>query len=283
MIAFLNGRFVPEAEALVPITDRGFLYGDGLFETLRVHHGHPLWWTRHLERLQRGAEFLRIQLPLPPEDLHRSALELVHRNAMNDAVLRVTLSRGSGTRGYSTKGAGHPTLALTLHPRPTPPTSVRLATATIRVPARDPLSSVKSANKLPQILARAEAEERGADEALLLNVEGDIAEASSGNLFWIEHSEVVTPPVTDGALPGVTRSVVLDLCREKGLTIRERSIDRAALLQTEGVFLTNSTTGIISVTDLDGQRLRVSPLIATLQDWLRGADEAEAVAGSRKS
>lgn len=276
MIAFLNGRFIPEAEALIPITDRGFLYGDGLFETLCIHQGRPLWWKLHVERLQRGAELLRIKLPLPPEELRNRALELIRRNAMTEAMLRITISRGSGARGYSTKGAENPTLALTLHPRPAPPASVRLATATIRVPAHDPLASLKSANKLPQILARAEAEEREADDALLLNVEGNVAEASSSNVFWIEDQQVFTPPITDGALPGVTRAVLLNLrAAQHGRPAIERSISRAALLKADGVFLTNSSLGIVPVTEIDAQKLRCSTLVNTLQDWLRAAEERE--------
>lgn len=275
MIAFLNGRFVSEAEAVVPITDRGFLYGDGLFETLRVSGGCPLWWVRHLERLQGAAELLRIRLPLTTTELRAAADELVRRNAMPEAVMRITLSRGSGPRGYSTKGALRPTLAITLHSRSTPPKSLRLATSTIRVPAYDPLTAVKSANKLPQILARVEAEERGADEALLLNVAGDVAEASSSNLFWIEHGKIFTPPISDGALGGVVRAVLIALCRQRSFDAVERSISRAALLQAEGIFLTSSAFGIVPVAELDAQKLAEPPLVATLQDWLQKAEDSE--------
>lgn len=273
MIAFLNGRYVSEAEALVPITDRGFLYGDGLFETLRVSRGIPLWWKLHMERLQRGAELLRIALPVG-DNLWAVAGDLVKRNALPDAVLRITISRGSGTRGYSTKGATHPTIALTLHPLPPISHSVSLATATIRLPARDPLSLVKSANKLPYILSRAEAEERGADEALLLNIAGDVTEASSSNVFWIERGEVCTPPVSDGALPGVVRSVILDLCRKRGAAVAERSVARSGLLRADAVFLTNSTVGVLPVSEVDAQKMGNSPIVPTLQGWL---SEAEAV------
>ena len=124
MQAFLNGRFIPEAEAVVPISDRGFLYGDGLFETLRVSRSHPLWWTRHTARLQSGAELLRITLPWPCDQLRSFALELIEKNALPECLLRITVSRGSGARGYSIKGANTPTLALTLHPVPAPPASI---------------------------------------------------------------------------------------------------------------------------------------------------------------
>ncbi len=276
MQAFLNGRFIPEAQAVVPISDRGFLYGDGLFETLRVRHSCPLWWNRHTARLQRGADLLRIALPWSCDELRRFALELIQKNAMPDCLLRITVSRGSGARGYSTKGADTPTVAMTLHPQVATPTSVRLVTATTRVPAHDPLATVKSANKLLQILARAQAEERGADEALLLNLDGDVAEAASGNVFWIADGSIVTPPASAGALPGVTREVLLELCREHRLPVAEQNISRAQLLGMETVFLTNSATGIVPVSEIDGQKVGTSPLLATLQEWYREAASSSA-------
>jgi branched-chain amino acid aminotransferase len=276
MTVFLNGRFIPEAEAVVPISDRGFLYGDGLFETLRVSRSAPLWWTRHAARLQSGAELLRIALPWSCDELRRFASELIEKNALPECLLRITVSRGSGARGYSIRGADKPSLALTLHPLPAPPASVRMATATIRVAAHDPLAAIKSANKLAQILARAEAEERGADEALLLNLDGDVAEAASSNVFWITSGTVATPPLRNGALGGVTRDVVLELCRTHQVPTLEQPIARAQLLGMDGAFLTNSATGIVPVSELDAQKLNESPLVTKLQQWYREALIAEA-------
>lgn len=272
MQAFLNGRFVPEEHAVVPITDRGFLYGDGLFETIAVRNGIPLWWSRHLTRLQRGAELLRLTLPWPIDELHQAALELIRTNAMPEGTLRLAVSRGSGTRGYSIQGASSPTVAMSLHALLPPPASIRLATATLRVHAHDPLSAIKSANKLMQILARAEAEEGGADEALLLNTEGEVAEAASSNLFWIAQGTVETAPISAGALPGVTRAVVLELCRAHQVPTRERLIARAELFAMDGVFATNSSQGIVPVSAIDAQQLKRSPLVEQLQRWLAEAD-----------
>lgn len=275
MIAFFNGRFIPEAEAVVPITDRGFLYGDGLFETIRVRNSTPIWWNRHFDRLQRSAEFLRFKIPGSKTELRQSACELITRNVLPECILRIAVSRGSGARGYSIHGADSPTVVMTLHPLRAAPASIRLATATIRLPVHDPLGAIKTANKLPQILARAEAEERGADEALLLNVDGDVAEASSSNVFWIRNGTVGTPPVTAGALAGVTREVVLELCRAHQVPTAEESNARSALFSMEAVFLTNSSQGIVPVTEIDAQKLKSSPLVAQLQEWLTAAEIAE--------
>lgn len=275
MQTFLNGRFIPEAEAVVPITDRGFLYGDGLFETIRVQNSTPLWWSRHLARFQRGAETLRLKLPWTDTELRRFAAELITKNALPNCILRLTVSRGNGARGYSIQGANSPTVVMTLHPLRPAPASIRLATATIRVPAHDPLSAIKTANKLPQILARAEAEERGADEALLLNVEGEVAEASSSNVFWIRNGTVGTPPVSAGALAGVMRDVVIELCRAHQIPVVEESIARSALLGMDAVFLTNSGQGIVPVAEIDAQKLQSSPMVTQLQGWLSAAEMTE--------
>src|SRR5262245_19526661 len=128
MRVFLNGRFVPEEQALVSIHDRGLLYGDGLFETIRVRQGRALWWERHLARLSEGAAFLRIAVPFSATELGTAAETLIRENKLPEAALRITLTRGVGQRGYSPSATTSPTLAMTLHPVTAWPTSVRLKT-----------------------------------------------------------------------------------------------------------------------------------------------------------
>lgn len=265
MQTFLNGRFIPEAQALVPITDRGFLYGDGLFEAMRVRNGSPRFWSRHLARFQSGAHYLKISLPWPADELHTFALKLVQQNALPEATLRLTLTRGSGSRGYSPKGAENPTLVMTLHPVPQAPPSLTLATASLRVPTRDPLAQLKSGNKLRQVLARAEAEARGAEEALILNSDGCVAETAASNLFWLAGGAVCTPPVADGALAGVAREVLLEICHRRNIPARELHLKPEELRRMGGVFLTNSVSGIIPVSELDGVVLNQSPFVTELQ------------------
>lgn len=275
MHVFLNGRFVPEAEAVVSVFDRSFLYGDGLFETLRIHGGRPFAWTEHMARLERGADFLRLRVPFTREQLRDFAGQLITLNRMTEAVLRLTLSRGIGPRGYSTRGADHPVLVMTLHPAPVidplHPPQWRLITASVRLPAGEALAQFKTCNKLPQILARAEADEAGADEALLLNTDGFVAEAATSNLFWIADGAVCTPPLIAGALAGVTRGVVLGICAELGVKTRELSVGPEELRRAEGVFLTLSTLGVVEAVALDGRELARSPLVETI----RAAHEAK--------
>ena len=267
MIVLLNGQFVPEEQAVVSVFDRSFLYGDGLFETLRVFNGKPFRWAQHMERLQQGAEFLKIPLPFTPERLRDFASDLIARNRMPDSLLRLTLSRGVGVRGYSPKGAECPVLVMSLHPAPaeagTPP-RWRLITSSSRLPANEPLARFKTCNKLPQILARAEADSVNADEALLLNTNGDVVEASSSNLFWIEKSTIGTPPLPSGILPGVTRAVVLEVCSGLGIEAGEVNLRLKQLRCAEGVFLSLSTAGIAECISLDGLPLAHSPLLDKL-------------------
>jgi aminodeoxychorismate lyase len=270
MIVFLNGQFVPAEQAVVSVRDRGFLYGDGLFETMRVTRGLPFRWGQHWERLQRGADFLRLFLPFSAEALLNLARELIQRNEMTDGMLRLTVSRGVGTRGYSTRMAERTTVVMTLEAGPAidlkAPPHWRLITSSYRVATDDPLLLYKTCNKLRQVLARAEADAAGVNEALLLNNAGHLTEASAGNLFWIEDNVVCTPPLSCGLLPGVTRQAVLEICDTLGRSWREIVGGPERLASAQGIFLTLSTWGLVTVTSLDERKVSQCGLIEELHD-----------------
>jgi len=265
MEVFLNGQFLTEGRAVVPVGDRGFLYGDGLFETMRVFNGKPFRMAQHLERMVRGADFLKIKLPFTPKELQQFAEQLIERNNMPDSVLRVTLTRGAGERGYSPKSAITPTIVMTLHKAPpldaNAPSQWSLVRSSFRIPASDPLSSFKTLNKLGAIMARAEAEAQGADEALLINTNGEVAETAGANLFWVYHDKICTTPTGRGVLPGLTRAVVLEICQVLGLLTNKRVIKPEALRNSEGIFLTQSVLGVIAVATLDGEPVPQSPFV----------------------
>jgi aminodeoxychorismate lyase len=271
MVVFLNGKFLPEAEAFVPVSDRGFLLGDGLFETMRVANGKTFRFAQHLERLMRGAAFLKIRPPFTPKELEKFAVQLISRNQAPEAVLRVTLTRGPGARGYSLKNAGMPTLAMTLHPLPPQnedePLQWSLVTSSYRIPASDALSSFKTTSRILNILARDEAEGKSADEALLLNTNGEVAETAGGNLFWVFQDKICTVPTGRGVLPGITRAVVLEICQSLGLETNKRVIKLEHLRNAEGLFVTNSVLGIVPVAAFDGEPVAPSPLV----DQIAGA------------
>jgi branched-subunit amino acid aminotransferase/4-amino-4-deoxychorismate lyase len=221
--------------------------------------------AQHLERMVRGADFLKIKLPFTPKELHRFAEELIEKNNQPDAVLRVTLTRGSGERGYTPKNCGPATLVMSLHPVPPldPKSAVKcsLVTSAHRIPASEAGSSFKTTNKLLQVVARLDAEARGADEALLLNSNGEVAEAGAANLFWVYHEKICTVPTGRGVLPGITRAVVLEICQTLGFQTNKRVIKPEALRSADGIFLTQSVQGIVEVVTFDGEPVSRSPLV----------------------
>ena len=274
MIVYINRRFVSEEEAVVSVFDRAFLYGDALFETIRIHEGRPFRWDQHLERFQRGAEHLRLRCPVRVEELRTAVTALVKRNGLSDGVLRLTLSRGVGKRGYSAIGADHPVVVMSVHPPSLPASDGlprwKLVASKIPIWSADPLRALKTGNKLTEVLARTEAREQGADDALLLNEHGEMAESTSANVFWIRNGKVHTPPLYSGALGGVTRTVVMGLCARMGITCEETRAGPDTLHETDGVFVTLSSMGIAEASHLDGRPLRASPIAADLwKDYTR--------------
>jgi branched-subunit amino acid aminotransferase/4-amino-4-deoxychorismate lyase len=194
--------------------------------------------------------------------------QLLQQNGARDALLRLTLSRGVGVRGYSPKGAENPLLVMSLHPVPKldlqRPPNWKLITSSVVLPANQPLAQFKTCNKLPQIMARSQADEAGADEALLTNSEGAVVEGASSNLFWLENEIICTPPLAAGVLPGVTRAVVLEICRKLGRATREADITPAQLLRAQGVFVSLSTIGLAEGVSLDGSPLCQAPFVSAL-------------------
>ena len=262
MLVFLNGQFLPDAQAVVPVSDRSFLLGDGLFETMRVVGGKPFRFAQHLERMARGADFLKIKPPFAPKELEKFARRLIEENNLTDAILRVTLSRGPGGRGYAFNGECHPTLVMTLHAAPPDhSTEWSLVTSSFRIPAADPLSSFKTTSRVLNVLARAEAVEKSADEALLINTNGEVAETAGGNLFWVYQDIICTVPTGRGVLPGITRAVVLEICQSLGLQVNKRVIKPEALRNSAGIFVTQSALGIVPVSVFDGEPVAPSPLV----------------------
>ena len=263
MTVFLNGQFLSEADAVVPVNDRGLMYGDGLFETLRVVNGRPFRMAQHLERMTRGADFLKIKPPFTPRELEQFARQLIEQNQMPDAILRVTLTRGPGTRGYTPNGDNKPTVVMTLHAAPSLEKAVEwsLVTSSFRIPASDALSSFKTTSKVLHVMARAEAAEKGADEALLINTNGEVAEAASGNLFWVYDDKICTTPTGRGVLPGITRAIVLEICQGLGLPTNKRVIKPEALRNSQGIFVTQSAFGIVPIVSFDGESVTPSPLV----------------------
>ena len=279
-VAFLNGDFFSASMARISAGDRGFLYGDGLFETIRIHDARPFLWEWHMMRLTDGAVSLGIALPQTTESLLSNVHELIRRNSMSQSVMRIALSRGVGERGYGVTGEEQPTLLVTQHSPPTTPAKpLSLVSTSARVAIGDPLAKVKSTNKLGSILAKRDAAAQGADDGLILNSDGNVTETSSANLFWVEGGTLHTPPVSDGVLPGVTRRLVVALASTLGQAVREESVTSDRLQQADAVFVTSAATGVIAVDQVNGGALGTHSLTCQLQDAYDAELSRHAAAG----
>ncbi|MGZ8939498.1 MAG: aminotransferase class IV [Limisphaerales bacterium] len=268
MIVYLNGRFVPEDQACVSIDDRGFLYGDALFETIRFYDSEPFLWHQHMARLRAGCHALGIKLPLADHEMLAHLYELIRQNNLPGCIARITITRGVGRRGYSPRGADHPTLCIALSPLTRSPASYKVITSSIRLPSLDPLATFKHSNKLRQVLARAEADAAGADEALLLNDRDEVVEGTSTNLFWIEGETLFTPPV-EGILPGTTRLHLLILAAQLLVPTRETHIRLPELLERTGVFVTSCGIEVMEVSHINGHPIPPSPIAQRLRKEYR--------------
>jgi len=248
----VNGQVLPADAPAFGALDRGLLYGDGLFETLRAYDGVPFLLEEHLARLNASAAELRISDGLDRSLLARNTAELLRLNALADAYIRITLTRGLHRGRLEVEPTDRPTVCIVARPlRPLPPSRYDPGTsavvASIRQNADSPLPRHKTLNYLANLLAKTEARERGADEAILLNTRGEVAEAASSNLFLVREGRLVTPPLSANILPGVTRAEVLRLAAEAGLIAEERLVLPDELHAAAEVFLTNSVAELVPV------------------------------------
>jgi aminodeoxychorismate lyase len=267
MIVFLNGEFVPEERAVVSVFDRSFRYGDGLFEAVLAVNGKFFRWEQHWARLINSAHFFKLPVPWPAAEMLGTASELLRRNTLTEAVLRIQISRGSGPRGYAPTGQEVPVIVMTAHPAP-PRKSLpwKLTACPWAVASTDRLLGHKTGNRLVQIMAASHARENGADEALLVNTQGHVCEGSTSNVFWIRNGVIGTPALLPNVLPGVTRAAVFEVASELGVRCAEQPLRLEELPECEGVFLTMTSRGVVEATSLDGRQLRTSPLTARLRD-----------------
>lgn len=256
-LVYLNGSYLPPEEALVPVTDRGFAYGDGIFTTMKVLGGEPLFLDRHLARLERDAAAIRI--PAPLDEVGSALRGLVERLRLRDGVLKVTLTRGAGGRGPSPKNvAGRSTLVVSASPLPVarPP----LAAISI-LDERGPLAAHKTLNYLPSIIALAQAEEAGCEEAIYFR-DGLLLEGTVSNLIGVSGDRLVTPPLSGSVLGGVTREVLL----ERGMVV-----EGPLPFETDGpLYCVNTVRGAELVASLDGRPLRREPAMENLLEGALG-------------
>lgn len=271
MVVWLNGRLTAAAAARIDPADRGLTLGDGLFETMRAVGGAVPLLARHLARLRDGAGLLQIPVAAGDAELAGAVRELLAANRLEVAAVRLMLTRGPGPRGVLPSGEPSPTLLLAAHPLPPPVGAARVVTATVtRRNEHSPLAGIKALGYLDSLLALREARAAGADEALLLNTADRLACAATANLFLVVGGRLLTPPLAEGALPGITRGLILELAREAGIEAAESPLPPARLAAAEGAFLTSSLAGPRAVSELDGRPLPPPAMLPLLQaGWRR--------------
>ena len=258
-IWFWNGRLVPEPDVALSPRDRGFRYGDGLYETLRVHRGRPIRLAEHLARMAQGLALLELDLDpraaFPPPAL--AALVAANGPAASDGRLRLVVTRGSDQGTARPPVAAAPTRLASVEPLPpgapaSDPRPIRLATVVAAAPRPAAWAGLKSLNHLAYVLAAARAARAGADEALLV-YDGWVKETTAANVFLVRAGVIATPPQSEGILAGVTRDLVIALAREGGLAVEERPIASAEVAGAEEIFMTGSVSGLRAALAVDGR------------------------------
>lgn len=260
-----NGELVSADQAVVSIYDHGLLYGDGCFEGLRFYHQQPFRLDRHLARLRRSLRTLDITVPYTNEHLADAVMACIECSGMSDGYLRILVTRGEGDMGLNPRNCSRPNVfiipaSLSLVSDDVRRQGVSLITSSIKRAIGTGLDSrVKSLNYLHSILARAEANAAGADEAVLLNQFGHVAECSAENIFVVNGTTLQTPPIADGALEGITREAILELASEQGMVCREQSLTTYDLYNARECFICGSGARLIPVRRIDGREIAQCP------------------------
>lgn len=264
-LCWMNGELLSASAAKISVLDHGLLYGDGVFEGIRFYSGRPFKLDEHLQRLRRSAKAIALAVPFSMEQLSDAVSQLITAFHASDGYLRMVLTRGEGAMGLDPGSCSQPNLfiiadQLQLVSEQVRQQGVRVVIASVRRLPLDGLDPrIKSLNYLNHILARIEANNAGADEAILLNHQGRVAEGSAENIFIVRNGELVTPPVTEGALEGITRQTVIDLAKRLAIPVEEKPLAPYDLYTADECFLTGSGAELIPVREVDSRPMTYCP------------------------
>ncbi len=261
-LIYIDGELVPKSEARISVLDHGLLYGDGVFEGIRCYNGVVFKLKEHIDRLYRSAKVIKLDIPLTKEEMIKAVIETLKANGLRDAYIRLIVTRGIGDLGLDPRKCGKPSviiIAEKMEPilgKMAREKGAKLIISSVR---RDPVYAtsheVKSLNYLNSILAKLEAINANADDAIMLDSRGFVSEASAANLFIVMDNSLITPPVTAGILPGITRAFVMELAKSLGINVYERDITPVELLTADEVFLTGTGAEIVPVTMINGIKI----------------------------
>jgi branched-chain amino acid aminotransferase len=256
---WLDGKWCDRSTAFISVYDHGLLYGDGVFEGIRVYGGKIFRLMEHLERLYDSAKAICLTIPLSRDELVSTTEEAVRRSGIHEAYIRHIVTRGVGDLGLDPRKCPRPTLmiivdTIRLWPEQVYDAGLNVITAGTPIPQRESLSPrVKSLNYLAHILAKLEGINAGADEVIMLDSAGTVAEGSGQNIFVVKHGRLRTPPAHAGILKGVTRDVIIELAGDAGYTVEEAMLNRYDIYTADEAFLTGTATEIVAMRQLDGR------------------------------
>ena len=259
MKIFIDGKYYDERNAKISVFDHGLLYGDGIFEGIRAYHGRVFKLKEHIDRLFYSAKAILLQIPMSPVQITRAVVEACRENKIRDGYIRLVVTRGMGTLGLNPKSCKRPSVIIIADKiQLYPPALYQRGLDIITVPTTRNLHSalnpaIKSLNYLNNILAKIEANNGGCEEAVMLNAEGFVAECTGDNLFIVKNGALLTPPLSAGALYGITRRTVIELAEESGLKVSEPNLTRYDLFNADECFLTGTGAEIVPVVKIDGR------------------------------
>jgi len=255
---YVDGKFYPKSEAKVSVYDHGLLYGDGVFEGIRAYNGVVFRLKEHIDRLYRSAHTIMLQIPLTKSQMTQAVLETLRKNSLKDAYIRLVVTRGVGDLGLDPRKCSKPTTIIIAQPLQAlhgEDAKDKGVTTIISWVKRDPVDAttheIKSLNYLNSILAKIEANTTGTDEAICLNKEGFVCEGVAENLFIVKDGIIVTPPVSAGALDGITRRVIMSLAEKLGYKVVERNVTPNELFNADEVFFTGTAAEIAPVREIN--------------------------------
>jgi branched-chain amino acid aminotransferase len=261
MKIYLDGKFVDQADAKVSVFDHGLLYGDGIFEGIRLYQGNIFRLDEHLERLEYSAKALLLKMPWSRKEIAEATCESCRQNNLTDGYIRLVVTRGVGDLGLSPWLCPKPSIfiiadKINLYPPEYYTKGLEIVTVPTRRTNPAALSpAVKSLNYLNNILAKIEARQAGALEAIMLNDQGYVAECTGDNIFIVHKGEILTPAASQGALKGITRGAIFDIAKEIGVAIREADLTRYDVWCADECFLTGTGAEVIPVVKLDGREI----------------------------
>ncbi|WP_178021220.1 branched-chain-amino-acid transaminase [uncultured Paenibacillus sp.] len=256
---YLDGQFVTKDQAKVSVYDHGFLYGDGIFEGIRIYNGNIFKCKEHLDRLYDSAKSIMLEIPLTYQEMENALVETLRRNELRNGYIRLVVSRGAGNLGLDPNRCPNASVViiveqLAIYSEEAYKTGLKTVSVSTRRNIPDALNpKIKSLNYLNNILVKIQSNLSGAGEAIMLNAQGYVTEGSGDNIFIVKNGMITTPPCYLGALDGITRQAIIEICRKKGYSIQEQPFTLHDVYVADEVFLTGTAAEVIAVREVDGR------------------------------